>query len=517
MAEQSEPGDLSAAELFREHGAFVARFLFRLGVPADAIQDTVQEVFLVVHQRGGYRQGPAKPTSYLAMIASNAASAQRRKARARSSRTDDTEPDALTARGADPAHTLEIRDALGRLQAALDKLDPELRATLLLADGEGETCASIAEAMGVPVGTVYWRLHQARKRFQRALMAVDASWQGPRPSRSPASVRADAAAPVLQRSAKMLTIFLGLGLPSWRGSQAQALLHETATQMPIEFDLQAELRKHTEAAARVPVPTPSTIPQTPPSHVGTFGTMTGATKVGLIAATTGATLIAALQWRASQHEVLPRASHESSAAMQESAPLPQVSAYDQSSPPSETSALAEAAGRANAHEAPLPRDAQPHSYRESTGPKPAHRSRASTPPASIGKLAAAGSRRAATSPTSEEEQPAVAEPGAQEDPMRKAPSQPPPQSQAVSVEMVEAQALGRAESLLHKDPAQALAIVRKVALSGQADYLAEERRYIEVMALYALNQRVDARRAADAFLSSYPQSVFRERVTRARD
>jgi hypothetical protein len=39
-----QAGELSAAELFREHAGFVARFLYRSGVPAQAIQDAVQDV-----------------------------------------------------------------------------------------------------------------------------------------------------------------------------------------------------------------------------------------------------------------------------------------------------------------------------------------------------------------------------------------------------------------------------------------------------------------------------------------
>jgi RNA polymerase sigma-70 factor (ECF subfamily) len=33
---------------------------------------------------------------------------------------------------------------------------------------EGEPCASIATALGIPTGTVYSRLHHARRRFLEA-------------------------------------------------------------------------------------------------------------------------------------------------------------------------------------------------------------------------------------------------------------------------------------------------------------------------------------------------------------
>ena len=44
-----------------------------------------------------------------------------------------------------------------------------LSATLLLVEQEGESCGAVAEAMGAPVGTVYWRLNKARKLLRREL------------------------------------------------------------------------------------------------------------------------------------------------------------------------------------------------------------------------------------------------------------------------------------------------------------------------------------------------------------
>lgn len=168
MLNEHRPRELSAGELFRDHATFVARFLHRLGVPAEAIDDATQDVFLLVHQRGGYRPGPAKPTTYLAVIASNLASNARRQRRRRAARECDAAIDELRADGDDPALRAEQHESLRRLRTALSQLEPALRETLLLADVEGETAPSIAHATGVPVGTVYWRLHEARKKLKRA-------------------------------------------------------------------------------------------------------------------------------------------------------------------------------------------------------------------------------------------------------------------------------------------------------------------------------------------------------------
>jgi RNA polymerase sigma-70 factor (ECF subfamily) len=162
---------LDAEQLFRSHARFVARFLVRLGVHPDDLDDTVQEVFLVAHQRGGYRPGPAKPTSYLATIALHAAANQRRRRSVASARTESHQPDELHTQALDPVQQLERAENVRALEGALATLSPLLRATLLLIEHEGESCRSVAASMAVPVGTVYWRLYQAKRLFRRAVEA----------------------------------------------------------------------------------------------------------------------------------------------------------------------------------------------------------------------------------------------------------------------------------------------------------------------------------------------------------
>jgi RNA polymerase sigma-70 factor (ECF subfamily) len=158
---------MTTDELFRKHAPFVARLLHRLGVPAREIDDVVQQVFVVVHKNGGYAPGPATPTSYLGAIAVKAASSARRRDGAQRSRHAGYSPDLLASAGHNPVTLLEVRRELMQLQAALDQMDPELRAVLVLTELEGESCASIAASQGTPVGTVYWRAHRARKQFQK--------------------------------------------------------------------------------------------------------------------------------------------------------------------------------------------------------------------------------------------------------------------------------------------------------------------------------------------------------------
>lgn len=157
---------LDGAALFRAHGGFVAGFLCRLGVGQSELDDAVQEVFLVAHRCGGFKVGDAQPTTWLAEIALRVASGQKRSLRRRVQRETDVASDDVEH--ATPFDTLAKREARDRITLALDTLSLEHRAVFILFEIEEESCESIAEGLGIPIGTVYSRLHNARERFKKA-------------------------------------------------------------------------------------------------------------------------------------------------------------------------------------------------------------------------------------------------------------------------------------------------------------------------------------------------------------
>jgi len=158
---------IDSETLFRLHARFVASFLYRLGVRGADIEDAVQEVFLTAHRRGGYRPGAASPTTFLAQLALEVNLSRRRRA----SRSHAADPNDLAAATvgeppADPTQALVAKDAARRLQAALDAMDHAHRAVFVLFELEGEACESIAAGLKIPVGTVFSRLHAARRAFR---------------------------------------------------------------------------------------------------------------------------------------------------------------------------------------------------------------------------------------------------------------------------------------------------------------------------------------------------------------
>jgi RNA polymerase sigma-70 factor (ECF subfamily) len=168
-------GPIDAGTLFRDHARFVAGFLTRLGIAPRDIDDLVQEVFLVAHRRGGFAAGTARPTTWLAEISVRVASTRRRTLRRRPEQPDDAMLSAVPAGGQDPAEALETTQSLARVQRALDAIDLDKRAVFILFELEGESCDAIAAGLGVPISTVYSRLHAARLAFTAAYEKLSSS------------------------------------------------------------------------------------------------------------------------------------------------------------------------------------------------------------------------------------------------------------------------------------------------------------------------------------------------------
>lgn len=165
---------LDAETLFRRHAQFVAGFVARLGFRGQDVDDIVQEVFLVAHRRGGYSPGPARPTTWLAEIAVRTAMSHRRTTKRTSLLPEPEAADRVPASEAGPAARAQSRESLALAYRALETLDIERRSVFILYEIEGESCDAIAAAMGIPTGTVYSRLHTARKEFLQAYARLSA-------------------------------------------------------------------------------------------------------------------------------------------------------------------------------------------------------------------------------------------------------------------------------------------------------------------------------------------------------
>lgn len=165
---------VGADQLFREHFAYVAAFLRRLGIAEASIDDAVQEVFLVAHTRGGYRPGPASARTWLGAITIRVAANARRSLKRRRETQDDRVLERHPASVA-PDMLAEQRQELAQAVKVLRKMSESHRQVFLLFALTNNSCDDIARLMGVPTGTVYSRLHAARSSFSEACASLEAA------------------------------------------------------------------------------------------------------------------------------------------------------------------------------------------------------------------------------------------------------------------------------------------------------------------------------------------------------
>src|SRR3954471_4212044 len=155
-------GDQGAFEqLFRLYEADVYGWIMRIVRDASAADDVLVDAFWRAY-RGRARFDPTRSFgAWMRRIATNAALDELRSVRQRRwQRADDTLPARRAADG-------DLNDAI---DLAFRRLPPDLQAVAALALIEEEPYADIAEALGVPIGTVKSRMFRAT-RFLREELA----------------------------------------------------------------------------------------------------------------------------------------------------------------------------------------------------------------------------------------------------------------------------------------------------------------------------------------------------------
>lgn len=153
---------------------------YRIVGDADSAADATQDAFVKAFQRiDQYRGGSFK--AWLLRIVTNTCydvlrARKRRPTSSLESEEEDDDPD-YDVRLVDHAERPEsyvIRQELaGVIQAAIEQLPADQRATLVLADIEGLDYQEIADAMGTALGTVKSRLSRARAKLRDLLLAQE--------------------------------------------------------------------------------------------------------------------------------------------------------------------------------------------------------------------------------------------------------------------------------------------------------------------------------------------------------
>lgn len=155
--------DGAVQELFRAYRAPLLALCVNITGSRTDAEDALQEVFLAAHRALPRFRGEARLSTWLWRIAVRAALA----ARTRPERAESELPELP---GPPPERALQARDEARRVAAAMARLTAEHRVVLSLFAVDGLRHADIAAVLGVAEGTVWSRLHEARRALAALLV-----------------------------------------------------------------------------------------------------------------------------------------------------------------------------------------------------------------------------------------------------------------------------------------------------------------------------------------------------------
>jgi len=168
-------GETSAlGAIYDRHEAAIRRFVAHATGEAHDVEDVVHATFLTAAKAAPSFDGRESCRPWLFGIAARLLQ-RRRRTLARWSRALRELATRESGVHVDPHRRLSARDDLNAVSTALNCLSDAKRMVLCLAEVESLSCDEIASALGVPVGTVWTRLHHARRELRRNLLRSDQS------------------------------------------------------------------------------------------------------------------------------------------------------------------------------------------------------------------------------------------------------------------------------------------------------------------------------------------------------
>ena len=151
-------------QLIAEHFKPVWRFVRRIGVPEHLAEDVSQEVFLVASRRiADIKPNPTSERSFLLGTAYRVTRDLGRKARRESLREDVVNELVIWPK---PDEELDDKRTCEVIYRLFYELDEDVRAVFVMYEMDGMTMNEIAQALGLPIGTVGSRLRRAREDFK---------------------------------------------------------------------------------------------------------------------------------------------------------------------------------------------------------------------------------------------------------------------------------------------------------------------------------------------------------------
>ena len=164
-------GETDAFEaLVRRHEKTIFNLVYRMLGDTEEAAEVSQEVFLSAFRAAGQFRGDANFSTWLYRIAINHASTRRKTLNSRQRKVVPIESaDSLHDPQPGPLEILEKQEIREKVQVALNQLEPDDAAVILLRDLQDVSYNEVAHVLEIPVGTVKSRLHRARQALKSRL------------------------------------------------------------------------------------------------------------------------------------------------------------------------------------------------------------------------------------------------------------------------------------------------------------------------------------------------------------
>ncbi|HYQ29698.1 MAG TPA: RNA polymerase sigma factor [Polyangiaceae bacterium] len=171
VVEAPPPGSgLEFRAIYERWFSEVSRWIRAMGGPEAEREDLVQDVFLIVHRRLPDFDGQ-NVAGWLYQIARHRVRDFRRLLWVKHLWFGSVPlSESLSKGGASPADSLETNEKRALLERLLRKLNESERAALVLFEIDGYSGEEIADIQGVPLNTVWARIHKARKKLKASLV-----------------------------------------------------------------------------------------------------------------------------------------------------------------------------------------------------------------------------------------------------------------------------------------------------------------------------------------------------------
>lgn len=162
--------------IYKEYFNFVWSSARHLGAGGDAIDDVVQDVFVVIHAKLATLQRPEALRSWIYGIVRRTVSDYRRSRRTRDEARARLGAELKSNRPSQPSplEMAERNSELELLESVLAELDEQKREVFVMVEILEMTVPEVVQALEVPLNTAYSRLRMARQCFEEALARHEA-------------------------------------------------------------------------------------------------------------------------------------------------------------------------------------------------------------------------------------------------------------------------------------------------------------------------------------------------------